>query len=177
MQLGAPQADALTIRRAVSGDAEAIHNAHHESIRGLAGSYYSREQIAAWTSRVFDQAEAERMTSEISRESIWVIDAQGKILGYAHLKAPPELAPNMYLQALYITPPIAGQGWGRRLMAEVEAEALRLGAPSVLLHASKIAVAFYQRLGYQIVGPRDEHLVGDVFLERWPMHKALTSQG
>lgn len=177
MQEASPLIRSPSIRRAVNEDAEGILLAHHNSIRGLAASDYSREQIAAWTARIFDQAEAERILSEIAHDVIWVVEAQGEILGYAHLKAPAELAPNVYLQALYITPAIAKQGWGRRLMAQMETEALERAAPAVLLHSSKTAVGFYQSLGYELVGTRDNHLVGNVFLERWPMSKALTSQG
>lgn len=45
-----------------------------------------------------------------------------------------------------------GQGIGRRLVVESEAEALRRGFTTMVLHARESAVGFYLDLGYRPVG-------------------------
>lgn len=171
--LGGPDHSAVVVRRAARCDAAGIHAAHDRSIRAIASRDYSAEQILAWTSRGFDATEATRLQDEIRHDPMWVIEVAGRILGYAHLKTPLESAPNVYLQSLYLTPEAAGQGLARKLMRLVEREGIRRGAPAVVLHSSKTARGFYEKLGYEVCGPLDFHMVSGVNLERWPMRKVL----
>ena len=161
------------IRRAAQQDREGILAAHNRSITTLARNDYTDEQIQAWTIRAYDEHEAARIAEEILQDSIWVIEDHGKILGYAHLKTPEEWSPKVYLQALYVTPEAAGQGQACKLMRLVERTAIQHGAPAVVLHSSKTALGFYQKLGYELIGPVDYQLVANVPLERWPMQKVL----
>jgi peptidase E/ribosomal protein S18 acetylase RimI-like enzyme len=174
--LGGPDHSGTVIRRAARCDAAGIHAAHDRSIRTIASRDYSAEQILAWTCRGFDAVEASRLQDEIRHDPMWVIEVAGRILGYAHLKTPFDSAPNVYLQSLYLTPEAAGQGLARKLMRLVEREGVRRGAPAVVLHSSKTARGFYEKLGYELTGPLDYHMVSGVNLERWPMRKLLVSQ-
>jgi peptidase E/ribosomal protein S18 acetylase RimI-like enzyme len=174
--LGGPGHSTTIIRRAARCDVAGIHAAHDRSIRTIASKDYSAEQILAWTSRGFDTVEAARLQDEIRHDPMWVIEVEGRILGYAHLKTPFDSAPNVYLQSLYLTPEAAGQGLARKLMRLVEREGVRRGAPAVVLHSSKTARGFYEKLGYEVCGPLDFHMVSGVNLERWPMRKALVPE-
>ena len=58
-----------------------------------------------------------------------------------------------------------GEGWGRRLMAAVEARADEAGVGRLALHAQTRVRGFYERLGY------DAH--GDVFEEAGIPHVAM----
>lgn len=46
-----------------------------------------------------------------------------------------------------------GQGIGRALTQALEQQALKLAVQEILLHAREQSVAFYERLGYQVVQP------------------------
>jgi N-acetylglutamate synthase-like GNAT family acetyltransferase len=56
------------------------------------------------------------------------------------------------MRQVAVAPDAQGRGVGRRLVAESEAEARRLGARRMTLHARQTAVAFYERLGYACEG-------------------------
>src|SRR5687768_6896034 len=79
---GSPHGLTPAIRRAVPGDARAIHEAHMRSIREVCAKDYSEEQIRAWAGREFRQNER---TAAITRDSVWVVEAEGRVAGYAHL--------------------------------------------------------------------------------------------
>lgn len=49
-----------------------------------------------------------------------------------------------------------GEGWGRRLMAAVEAEARDRGLTELTMHAQSDVVEFYRRLGYETEGEEFE---------------------
>jgi predicted GNAT family N-acyltransferase len=49
-----------------------------------------------------------------------------------------------------------GLGVGAALVRAIEAEALRLGLTSIVLHAQTHALGFYERLGYVAYGPEHE---------------------
>lgn len=166
-----PRGASVLVRPAAASDAAALHRVHHASIAGLAAKDYSPEQIAAWIMRPFDAAESSRLIEEISRDFIWVATLDGSVEGYVQLTTPLHLAPVVYINALYLTPLIAGQGHARTLMAKAEAKALYLGAPRVALHSSRTALGFYQRLGYRQLGPGEPHLVNGLAIERFPMAK------
>lgn len=60
-------------------------------------------------------------------------------------------------------------GIGSQLMAFAEAEARRNGFTTMMMHARKTAAAFYERLGYAVLG--DEFL--EVGIPHFEMRKAL----
>lgn len=61
-------------------------------------------------------------------------------------------------------------GLGREIMAFAEKESRRNGFTTLMMHARKTAVPFYERLGYQIVG--EEFL--EVSIPHFEMQKRLS---
>ena len=62
-----------------------------------------------------------------------------------------------------------GEGWGRRLMAAVEAVAADRGLTELTMHAQSDVVEFYRRLGYEAEGEEFE----EAGIPHRTMHKAL----
>lgn len=48
---------------------------------------------------------------------------------------------------------LQGKGIGKTLMNHIEKSAFQLGYKSMMLHARENAIAFYEKLGFQIVAP------------------------
>jgi peptidase E/ribosomal protein S18 acetylase RimI-like enzyme len=163
------------IRRASLDDAPAIHAAHHRSVREIASRDYTPEQIAAWSSRPFDAEAKENLVYQIREELVWVIEWQGHVEGYAHLRYPRGTPGAGYLHALYLTPEVAGRGLAKRLMALVEDATRGFGRSRLTLHSSRTALRFYERLGYKSVGPAQVHVVKGVALPCVPMAKDLST--
>ncbi len=161
------------IRRASLIDAQGIHETHHISVRELAAKDYEPHQIEAWTRRPFDAESRSQIETQILAEFVWVIEMNGGIEGYVHMRLPQKFAPAAYLHALYVTPKVAGQGVARRLMDLAEREAEERGHPKMMLHSSTTAVGFYEKLGYASSAPRTTHEVDGIELECQPMMKAL----
>jgi predicted GNAT family N-acyltransferase len=65
-----------------------------------------------------------------------------------------------------------GEGWGRRVMLALEAQARRLGLQEVKLDSQVHAIPFYQSLGYQAEGP----VFLDCRIEHRLMRKVLSPE-
>lgn len=165
------------IRRASLRDAQGIHETHHISVRELAAKDYEPRQIEAWTRSPYDQERRSQIEGQILGDLVWVIEMDGGIEGYVHLRTPMDLAPAAYLHALYVTPKAAKQGLARRLMDLAEREAQERGHPRMTLHSSKTAEGFYRKIGYEAAGPAMAHEVFGVALECLPMAKKLPLVG
>ncbi|MBF4510508.1 MAG: GNAT family N-acetyltransferase [Aeromicrobium sp.] len=73
----------------------------------------------------------------------------GAVVGYASLLIEPDRTG--HVRQVSVRDALRGSGVGRALMAEVAAEAHRLGLTGVWLNARVTAEGFYQRLGYRTV--------------------------
>lgn len=71
-----------------------------------------------------------------------------------------------------VEPTLQGRGIGRRLVSMLETELCERGVLCVRLHARAVASAFYERLGYRVVG--DPFL--EVGIEHVEMKKALSQR-
>lgn len=171
--LGGRAGTGTVIRRAVTADAEDIQRVHAESIRILARQDYSDEQIAAWTAADEDPETIAQLKLALKSDMIWVIELDGRLEGYMRMKFPSDIAPAAYLHSLYITPRAVGKKHGQHLMGMAEAEARERGFTGMKLHASKTAMNFYRKLGYEQAGPDLLHHVRGVSLECYPLMKLL----
>jgi GNAT superfamily N-acetyltransferase len=81
----------------------------------------------------------------------------------------------LYVQLLAVPDELRGLGFGRRLMAEAEEEALRRGCCSAWLDTFEFqARGFYERLGYTCFATLPEYPKG---YSRYFLQKQLTPRG
>ena len=64
----------------------------------------------------------------------------------------PDQAGGGRLFQMAVAAPLRGQGWGRRLVRELERRLIAEGFARIELHARQEAVGFYEGLGYRAVG-------------------------
>ena len=77
----------------------------------------------------------------------------------------------LYVETLYVSDELRGQGWGTKLLAEGEAEALRRGCRAVHLDTmSYQALPFYEKLGYTVWGTLENFIDGH---DRYFLQKQL----
>lgn len=113
------------------------------------------------------------------RFMIRVVDAQGKVVGGALFWA--------YWGWLDVTlvaleKEVRGRGFGRRLMAMIEAKAREEGCTKLRVETFAQELGFYQHLGYQIAGQLEDYPEGhsyywlrkDLVEEEQPLHRELS---
>ncbi len=90
--------------------------------------------------------------------NIFLRDAEGRLLGGLLGETAWEW---LHVSILWIDEAARGQGYGSRLLAEAEAEALRRGCHHVHLDTMSFqALPFYERLGYTLWGTLPDHPTG-----------------
>jgi N-acetylglutamate synthase-like GNAT family acetyltransferase len=129
----------MKIRRPIFSDARKVHEMHMASIRDLCASSYSSEAIKAWSGREY--REDLRINTFIN-DYVLVIANEESIFGYCHLK------PNGYLDALYLSKDIAGNGYGKRLLHLCIAKCLDLRLGLISLDSTLNAQSFYAKFGF-----------------------------
>lgn len=156
----------VTLRRAQLEDCEAIWRVFTRSVRGLARSHYTPEQIEAWASL----RQPEDFTKAIEQHEFLVAEEAGEVVGYGQLNK--ETAE---VEAVYVIPEAAGRGIGHLLLDALEAKAREAGLASLRLRASLNAVAFYEHFGYRIERQEMHRLPSGVKFAVAHMTKTLAS--
>ncbi|MCC6492568.1 MAG: GNAT family N-acetyltransferase [Pirellulales bacterium] len=111
---------------------------------------------------------SERDEQEDAADHALLVDDAGNPLavGRLHLNAPEEAQ----VRYVAVAEEARGRGYGRQIMAYLEAVARGRGAAAIVLNAREGVVRFYEKLGYQVAGPGPT-LFGTVKHSR--MHKPL----
>lgn len=117
-------------------------------------------KIGLWTKNKDPKSIREWITRG---DSIWVTEHMGRVSAVGGLRSPSEVS------LLYVSPGCSGQGVGTALLAQLEAELAASGQTCGHLHATRTALAFYQKNGWIHAGdPTDWN-----GMAQFPMCKSL----
>lgn len=155
------------LRKAVPGEEAALHETHMRSIREVCVKDHGEEEVKGWGNRPLGN----RWIEAIQKDIVWVIEDDGKIVGVSFLKVAAE--ETAFLHALYLTPEIIGQGWGKRLMEKLIQEAKEKGARKIKLESTITALEFYKSFGFAITGPKEVTEIGGSLVTGFPMERLL----
>ena len=156
----------MLIRAYSRGDAAAITRLFYETVRSVNSKDYSEHQVRAWAPAA---ADPEIWHSRMIQRCTLVAEENGEVLAFA------ELERNGHLDMLYCRKDVIGQGIGRLLYEEVEAEAIRLGLDRIFGEASITARAFFKRRGFSVVGEQTVSR-GGIELSNFRMEKRLRTK-
>jgi putative acetyltransferase len=126
-------------------DAPALLTLFRDTIRRVNCRDYSPVQIAAWAS---DEIDPDKWASGFTGRFVVVADDAGRLAGFAELEA------NGHLDRFYVSADHQGQGVGRGLMAELVAEARRLGLVRLFVEVSITARPFFEAQGFAVLTPQ-----------------------
>lgn len=157
----------VLIRKASLQDAYAIHEAHMKSIQALCAKDYSEEQIKAWGHRQYNQSERHQA---ILNHQVWVLESQGIIEGYAHLKVDNGEA---NIQALYITAKMAGLKFGKRLVEMMIEACYKQRVRKIKLCSTLTAREFYKKSGFVETNEKSALQMGGVTIDCISMEMKL----
>jgi putative acetyltransferase len=149
-----------------STDLPSVMEIYTASIRSLAASYYSPEQIAAWAPIPPDAA---RWQERLSHLHTIVAESDGGLAGFA------SYTHDGYLDFLFTHPTFARRGVATRLYQRVESALRTVSAPRVTTHASLAARPFFDRHGFQLDAEEWVECRG-AYLRRFAMHKQLRNE-
>lgn len=165
----------MAIRRCVPGDEGALSLVGQASfLEAFAGVLDGGDVVAHCTKQ--HSVENYRAWLSDPRTSIWIAEVARCPVGYLVLTTPdlplPDVGPSdLEVKRVYLLHRFQREGVGARLMEKARTHAQNLGMKRLLLGVyaeNKRAIAFYERLGYVVVGARDfrvgEHTYHDLVL-------------
>lgn len=131
-------------------DAAALLKIHGAAVHRTAAPFYPPEIIQNWSRlSISPQRVAWVQEHWIEDPALTVIVARtgDRPVGFGFIHQANEL------QALYVHPDFGRRGIGSRLIAALIQAARQQGMPYLTAHASLNAAAFYQRNGFDVLGP------------------------
>jgi GNAT superfamily N-acetyltransferase len=146
--------DELSVRRARSDDLE--------TLLALTG-----RSMAYWPHDAAYLAEANRLMSlsvqDLARDEAWVVERNGKTIGYYRLTLHVDLAE---IEELFVEPAWIGRGIGRKLFEHAVARARRRGCARLEWDTHPDAAGFYLAMGGREIGARASGIAGGEPLTR-----------
>jgi putative acetyltransferase len=143
-----------TIRSATEADADAIAEAHVDSIRTLGPAAYASEVVDVWGAA----RSGERYVRSMHQGETFFVavpsSEDGNVLGFSSHR----IENGQHRAVIYVRAAAARQGIGSRLLRCSLDTAKLLGASEVRVDASLIAVPFYLRNGFVELGTGSHRL-------------------
>lgn len=135
----------LNLRSYRPADAPALLALCKDTIRRVNSRDYAPDQIAAWAS---DEIDADDWKNRFEGCFARVAEVEGIIAGFV------DMAPDGYLDRLFVSADHQGQGIATALIEAVFAEAIRLGLPKIEVQVSLIARPFFEKHGFLVTENR-----------------------
>lgn len=133
-------------RRALPADADAIAEAHRDSIRTLGPAFYPRPVVDDWQTGLTGDVYRNAMQGgEVFFIARGEVDGAAVVLGFASDYA---IEGTQHGTSVYIRGIAARRGIGSTLLRLAEAHAVESGATSIRVEASLAGVEFYRANGF-----------------------------
>jgi putative acetyltransferase len=155
----------VTIRAYQRHDAAGVADVFYRSVREVALSDYTVDQVRAWVPGRWD-AEQEHRRSGDGRLVLVAADEPGRVVAFI------DLEPDGHIDRLFCAPEAAGRGIASRLYEEIEAAAREQGITRLFTEASELARRFFERKGFVVLERQDMILRG-VPIHNYRMAKTL----
>lgn len=165
----------VRVREATPADADTIAAVHAAAVRELGGGDYDDQQVRAWLENVHP----ERYPIEETDVGIHVLVAEreDRLAGFGWLDCDSSGRDESVgeIVAVYVRPDVVREGVGSVLLDRLEGVARDAGLETLVLVASKHAIDFYRRQGYEGEETVVLEMADDVSLAGLRMRKRLSS--
>ena len=155
----------VIIRTYERRDAVGVADVFYRSVREVALSDYTPEQVGAWVPGRWD-AEREHRRSGDGRLVLVAADEPGRVVAFI------DLEPDGHIDRLFCAPEAAGRGVASRLYDAIETAARTQGIQRLFTEASEPARRFFERKGFTVLERQDMILRG-VPIHNYRMAKTL----
>lgn len=155
----------ITIRAYEPRDAAGVADVFFRSVRQVALSDYTDEQVTAWVPQRPDPEQVHRVASD-GRLTLVAVNDGDRVVGFINLE------PDGHIDHLFCAPEAAGKGVASRLYQAVEDEARKQGISRLFTEASELARRVFLRKGFVVLERQDNVLRG-VRIQNYRMAKEL----
>ncbi len=153
----------ITIRSYERRDAAGVADVFYRSVREVAVSDYTAEQVQAWVPARWD-AEQEHRRSGDGRLVLVAAGESGQVVAFI------DLEPDGHIDRLFCAPEAAGRGVAARLYDAMETAARAQGIERLFTEASELARRFFERKGFTVL-ERQDLIVRGVPIHNYRMAK------
>lgn len=161
----------IYVRKAILRDAESIHLAHMKSIQEICSKDHSPKEIQAWGHRPYRE---EQRVGSIKNDLVWVVEDNGSIEGYGHLKIfEKDGLKRGHIFGLYLTPKVVGKFFGKAIVDLMMEELKSAKVKQVSLEATITAQNFYRKVGFVDAGPETTVEISGIPIRCYPMKMEL----
>jgi putative acetyltransferase len=134
--------EAIRTRRATVSDADALAEAHRDSIRSIGPAFYPPQAVDDWCEGLSPNIYARAMDNgEAFFVAIGDVDGRSVVLGFA---SDYQIDGARFGVSVYVRGSAARRGIGSALLRLAEADAAASGATSLHIEASLAGIAFYR---------------------------------
>ena len=155
----------VTIRTYERRDAAGVADVFFRSVREVALSDYTADQVKAWVPGRWD-ADQEHRRSGDGRLVLVAADESGRVVAFI------DLEPDGHIDRLFCAPEAAGRGIASQLYDGIETAAREQGIRRLFTEASELARRFFERKGFTVLERQDKTLRG-VPIHNYRMAKTL----
>jgi putative acetyltransferase len=142
---GDPVWKALDVRRLCFDDHSNVRHLHARAMRSQSGDALSDAEIGAFLAFVGSPAYSDCLLAEEAYGAF----LDGQLVGTASWQVNGDDGETARIASVFVHPMFARLGIGGRLLAEVEARAVRSGFDQLGTSATVNAIPFFERHGYQ----------------------------
>ena len=144
--------DSYQIRRATPADAQALAEAHRDSIQSLGPAFYPPKSVEDWQEAIGPDLYLNAMNTG---EVFFIAVRDGLVLGFSSDYV---CEGTTHGTSVYVRGSAARQGIGSALLRQAEAHAADLGATAIEIDASLVGEDFYRTNGYIETGRGEARL-------------------
>lgn len=155
----------VTLRRAGSGDVEALCSLFRDTVLRVNRADYTEAQVEAWAAAV---AGGERLRQRIGDQYFLVAEGPDGLAGFGSITPG-----GQHLDLLYVGRGHLGQGVGSALYEALEAYARAQGSPLITADVSLTARRFFERRGF-VELRKGKVVLGEVVLPNFRMELRLS---
>jgi len=144
-------------RRATESDADAIAEAHRDSIRSIGPWFYPPDVVDDWQDGLTGDVYLNAMDSgEVFFLATGTVDGENVVLGFS---SDYRIEGATHGMSVYVRGVAARRGIGSQLFALAEAHAVEHGATSIEIAASLAGLEFYRAQGFVETGRGETRLM------------------
>lgn len=148
------------IRNAKVEEKPLVNEAHIRSIREVVARDYNQEQIDAWASLKYTD---DVWQNSLANDHYRVVEIDGLIEGFCHSRI--HKNGRGEIMGLYLAPNANGKGIAREMFEMARGWFRENGVNEVDVTATKTALGFYQRMGFELKGEAQDHAIRGVAIE------------